>query len=129
MNHQSETESRQIDIEMFLDPARSFHHPRQVLSDIDLTSAEKLSILVIWAKQISAASAIPELYFKSDNRIPFDDVVEAIDELHDHSDRLGVAASSFQAQLIENHSTGSGRRVSRQRPRSIPILIGGKIVS
>jgi hypothetical protein len=67
-----------LDLEIFLDPAKAIGHPRDVLADCDLTIAEKRSILVIWAKRICAADAIPELPTTAGSHVPFDDVIDAI---------------------------------------------------
>jgi hypothetical protein len=130
MDNKSEAEPLKIDIEIFLDPAKAFHHPRHLLSDEELTSDEKLSILVIWAKRICAEDAIPELFFTADKCVRFDDVMDAIDQL-DRRTEDNVPddpRTRIREKLRAHKSTGLESSNPWQRVRSVPILIGGKVV-
>jgi hypothetical protein len=116
-----------LDLEIFLDPANAFGHPRDVLADCDLTIGEKRSILVIWAKQICAADAIPELPTSAGSNVPFDDVIDAIRMI----DRIESRAVSIghrpeKARRIRTRKLFGCRKTHMRRPeRSIPISTSG----
>ena len=50
-----------VDLNAILHPGTVFEHPRDVLSDPDLSLAEKRAILASWASDASAIASCPSL--------------------------------------------------------------------
>ena len=71
-----------------LHPTRFFLHPRDVVRDDTLTTAEKRAILSSWASDARAIESMPALRQipGSDCVVPFDDVIDALQELDEKSD-------------------------------------------
>jgi hypothetical protein len=62
-------------------PARYFRHPREVVQDATLTTAEKRAILSSWASDACAVESTPALRELAGCAVPFDDVIDALREL------------------------------------------------
>lgn len=71
-----------------LHPTRFFRHPRDVVRDATLTTAEKRAILSSWASDACAIESTPALRQipGSDCVVRFDDVIDALQELDEKSD-------------------------------------------
>jgi hypothetical protein len=73
---------REFDLTNFLDPARAFRTPKDVVADPDLTLYEKRAILASWASDACAVEASPQLRRPpSAPVIRFDDIMDALKEL------------------------------------------------
>lgn len=71
-----------VDPDVLLHPARAFAHPRDVLTQDDLTINEKRAILASWASDACAVEAAPALRNSVDgNFVAFDDIMDALREL------------------------------------------------
>jgi hypothetical protein len=77
-----------------LHPARFFRHPRDVVRDATLTTAEKRAILSSWASDASAIESMPALRHipGSDVVVQFDDIIDALEEIDDR-DCSGIEES------------------------------------
>ncbi|HZS64123.1 MAG TPA: hypothetical protein VFA53_06455 [Xanthobacteraceae bacterium] len=66
-----------------LHPARYFRHPRDVLQADDIPIAEKRAIISSWASDACAVESAPTLRLapNSDCAIPYDDIIDALQEL------------------------------------------------
>jgi hypothetical protein len=66
-----------------LHPARYFRHPREVVQDATLSTAEKRAILSSWASDACAVESTPALreLAGSSCAVLFDDVIDALREL------------------------------------------------
>ena len=79
----------EFDLDQVLNPAAVFDHPRDVLSDPDLTRQEKRAILSAWASDACAIQGLPGLRLYRDSKTPvsFDDIVDALKSLDDNPTR------------------------------------------
>lgn len=97
-----------FDLDELLHPAQAFGHPRDVVSDPDLTLNEKRAILASWASDACAIEAAPELR-KSPSGPPvhFDDIMDALRTL----DRQAAASLGDRERRKARRRTifGSGR--------------------
>lgn len=77
-----------FDLEAIFHPGAVYDHPRDVLADKGLTTAEKRSILASWASDAAAVSSCPSLRYIPGQRRPvsIDEVLEALSSL-DHRPR------------------------------------------
>jgi hypothetical protein len=75
----------EFDLDKVLNPAAVFAHPRDVLSDPDLTKQEKRAILSSWASDACAVDSMPGLRQRPGGAAPvsFDDIVDALRSLDD----------------------------------------------
>jgi hypothetical protein len=75
----------EFDLDRLLNPAAIFDHPRDVLSDADLTKQEKRAILSSWASDACAVDSDPTLRKPpgATRPVSFDDIVEALRSLDD----------------------------------------------
>jgi len=66
-----------------LHPERAFAHPRDVVTDPDLTLSEKRAILASWASDASAVEAAPALRLGPgcSRPVPVDDILDALRSL------------------------------------------------
>jgi hypothetical protein len=80
-----------------LQPARFFRHPRDVVRDARLTTAEKRAILSSWASDASAIESMPALRQipGSDFVVRFDDVIDALEELDQEADGRDCSGIEF----------------------------------
>ncbi len=73
------TESRALEIDALLHPARAFRHPQDVVRDPDLTIYEKRAILSSWASDACAVEGVPELREPAGlGQVKFDDIMDAL---------------------------------------------------
>jgi hypothetical protein len=68
------------ELERLLQPTRYFQHPRDVVRDAILTTAEKRAILSSWASDASAVESMPALrqILGSGHVVKFDEVIDAL---------------------------------------------------
>jgi hypothetical protein len=69
-----------LELDDLLHPAGAFSHPRDVVSDPDLTLNEKRAILASWASDACAMEAAPALRSPPgcSRPVPVDDILEAL---------------------------------------------------
>jgi hypothetical protein len=74
-----------------LQPARFFRHPRDVVRDVTLTTAEKRAILSSWASDACAVESMPALRQMPGSGcvVRFDDVIDALRDLDGKPDDIG----------------------------------------
>jgi hypothetical protein len=79
------------EFERLLQPARYFQHPRDVVRDDTLTTAEKRAILSSWASDACAVESMPALrhILGSGHIVKFDEVIDALQELDGKADDIG----------------------------------------
>jgi hypothetical protein len=80
------------ELERLLQPTRYFQHPRDVVRDAILTTAEKRAILSSWASDASAVESMPALrqILGSGHVVKFDEVIDALQELDGKADDIGM---------------------------------------
>ena len=80
------------ELERLLQPTRYFQHPRDVVRDAILTTAEKRAILSSWASDACAVESTPELRQipASGRVVKFDEVIDALQELDGKAGDVGV---------------------------------------
>jgi hypothetical protein len=103
--------TRTFDIDQFLHPARAFQTPAQVLSDPDLTLAEKRAVLASWASDACAVEASPEL------RQPPNGPIVTYDEIMDALRALDSEAAKRQPPDYEKLVTRARRLKDVFQPR------------
>jgi hypothetical protein len=100
-----------------LQPARYFRHPRDVVRDATLTTAEKRAILSSWASDACAVESMPALRQMPGSGcvVGFDDVIDALRELDGKPNDIGGVEGAQQRRRdrrrggdSEGGSTGSG---------------------
>jgi hypothetical protein len=103
------------DLEVLLNPARAFEHPMKVVSDPDLTLAEKRAILASWASDACAVEAAPALRRPpgSGRAVEFDDVMDALRVLDRQAG--GKPPPHYRRVLARRRPGVFGRR-SQARP-------------
>ena len=79
-----------VELERLIQPARHFRHPRDVVRDATLTTAEKRAILSSWASDACAVESMPALRQMRDSGciVRFDDVIDALRELDGKPDSV-----------------------------------------
>src|SRR5262249_17315979 len=82
-------DQRDPDLDAFLRPAQAFEHPMKVVTDPDLTVAEKRAILTAWASDACAVEAEPALRQApgSPRQVEFDDVMDTLRTLDRQGER------------------------------------------
>jgi hypothetical protein len=80
-----------VEFERLLQPTRYFQHPRDVVRDDTLTTAEKRAILSSWASDASAVESMPALrqILGSGRVVKFDEVIDALQELDGKANDIG----------------------------------------
>ncbi len=80
------------ELERLLQPARYFRHPRDVVGDATLTTAEKRAILSSWASDACAIESMPALRQipASGRVVKFDEVIDALPELDGKAGDIGM---------------------------------------
>ena len=80
------------ELERLLQPTRYFQHPRDVVRDAILTTAEKRAILSSWASDASAVESMPALrqILGSGHIVKFDEVIDALQELDGKAGDIGM---------------------------------------
>jgi hypothetical protein len=83
------------ELERLLQPARYFRHPRDVVGDATLTTAEKRAILSSWASDACAIESVPTLRQipASGRVVKFDEVIDALQELDGKAGDIGMEES------------------------------------
>ncbi len=81
-----------IEIERLVQPARHFRHPRDVVQDATLTTAEKRAILSSWASDACVIESMPALRQipASGHVVKFDEVIDALQELDGKAGDIGM---------------------------------------
>jgi hypothetical protein len=81
-----------VELERLIQPARHFRHPRDVVRDATLTTAEKRAILSSWASDASAIESMPALRQipASGRVVKFDEVIDALQELDGKAGDIGM---------------------------------------
>lgn len=86
-----------LDLDVLLHPARAFSHPRDVLTDPDLTTNEKRAILASWASDACAVEAAPALRNPPGGpTIAFDDIMDALRQLDDEARQAPRATPHYR---------------------------------
>jgi len=80
------------ELERLLQPTRYFQHPRDVVRDAILTTAEKRAILSSWASDACAVESMPALrqILGSGHVVKFDEVIDALQELDGKAGDIGM---------------------------------------
>jgi hypothetical protein len=81
-----------VELERLIQPARHFRHPRDVVRDATLTTAEKRAILSSWASDACAIESMPALRQipASGRVVKFDEVIDALQELDGQAGDIGM---------------------------------------
>jgi len=81
-----------VELERLIQPARHFRHPRDVVRDAILTTAEKRAILSSWASDACAIESMPALRQipASGRVVKFDEVIDALQELDGKAGDIGM---------------------------------------
>ena len=81
-----------VELERLIQPARHFRHPRDVVRDATLTTAEKRAILSSWASDACAIESMPALRQipASGRVVKFDEVIDALQELDGKAGDIGI---------------------------------------
>jgi hypothetical protein len=81
-----------VELERLIQPARHFRHPRDVVRDATLTTAEKRAILSSWASDACAIESMPALRQipASGRVVKFDEVIDALQELDGNAGDIGM---------------------------------------
>jgi hypothetical protein len=84
-----------------LHPERAFAHPRDVVTDPDLTLSEKRAILASWASDASAVEAAPALRLGPgcSRPVPVDDILDALRALDKEAHEKTVEISWLRRQV------------------------------
>ncbi|WFU11600.1 hypothetical protein QA646_24740 (plasmid) [Rhizobium sp. CB3090] len=94
-----------------LHPAMHFGHPREVLTDENISKDEKQAILASWASDISAIESIPALrrYPGMSQIVSYDEVLAALKALDDDD----------QCRVTQNSSPSiDTKKTNRRRPQA-----------
>lgn len=83
------------ELERLLQPTRYFQHPRDVVRDDTLTTAEKRAILSSWASDASAVESMPTLrhILGSVHIVKLDELIDALQELDGRAGDMGMEES------------------------------------
>ena len=74
-----------FDLDAIFHPGEVYAHPRDVLADKGLTTAEKRSILASWASDAAAVASCPSLRAKPGGQpVSIDEILEALSALDHH---------------------------------------------
>ncbi|ETR74909.1 hypothetical protein X566_19140 [Afipia sp. P52-10] len=101
-----------LNLDSLLHPAAAFDHPRDVLSDPDLTLNEKRAILASWASDACAVEAAPALRQTPDGKkvVRFDDIIEALRELDREARVAPMPARNYRRVLEKERGLFKFRR-------------------
>src|ERR1051325_1502776 len=79
----------ELELDQILHPASIFDHPRDVLTDPDLSIQEKRAILSSWASDACAVEEMPTVRHPPGAKRPVsvDEIVDALRSLDDDPDR------------------------------------------
>lgn len=89
------------ELEALLHPAGAFDHPRDVVTDPELTVNEKRAILASWASDACALETMPTMRCPPGGTRPvsIDEILEALRELDREAQARTVDASRYRRQL------------------------------
>ena len=83
MEQSLQTKKTAFNIDALLHPSRAFRHPMDVVRDIDMTVAEKRSVLASWASDACTIGSNPALgAAATGNAVNYDDIIDALQSLH-----------------------------------------------
>ena len=95
------------DFDALVHPSQFFEHPRDVVSDPDLSLNEKRSILASWASDACAIEAAPALRKIPTGRVvPFDEIMDAMRTL----DNEFIAAQRTRSSSAKSQSVNRRTR-------------------
>jgi hypothetical protein len=99
-----------LDLDSLLHPAQAFAHPKDVVSDFDLTLNEKRAILASWASDACAVEAVPSLRHPPGAKRPvsFDEVMDALRALDKEVRKSGRVAGTHRVLDRTRKREGSG---------------------
>jgi hypothetical protein len=101
------------DLDGLVHPSQVFDHPRDVLSDPDLSLNEKRAILASWASDACAIEASPALRRTPNGGVvTFDDIMDALGSL----DREFAAAKSLRPELAKKTQSRRGKQSGMSGP-------------
>jgi hypothetical protein len=103
------------DFDGLVHPSQVFEHPRDVVSDPDLTLNEKRAILASWASDACAIEAAPTLRKTPTGRLV------SFSEIMDAMRALDQAASSQQTRRTSPKSSVNYRRMSGPGNQGAPL--------
>jgi hypothetical protein len=86
---------RELELDELLHPAHAFDHPRDVVSDPDLTLNEKRAILASWASDACAVEAAPAL-----RQAPGGARIVSVDEILESLRTLDRDAQQASANVV-----------------------------
>jgi hypothetical protein len=100
------------DFEGLVHPSQCYEHPRDVVSDPDLSLNEKRAILASWASDACAIEAAPALRKTPTGRaVPFDEIMDAMLALDEEVAAARSAPSSVKSSSISRRSMrGAGNQ-------------------
>jgi hypothetical protein len=105
------------DFDALVRPSQVFGHPKDVVSDADLSLNEKRAILASWASDASAVEAAPALRKTPSGRVvSFDEIMGAMRAL----DREFLAAQPARPNPMKA-STASLRQMRGPRSHGAPL--------
>jgi hypothetical protein len=100
------------DFDELAHPSEVFDHPREVVSDPDLSLNEKRAILASWASDACAIEAAPALRQTPGGRVvPFDEIMDA------------MRALDGEVAAVQSLRWGSGQKTPRPVKRR---MLGGQ---
>lgn len=105
------------DFDALVSPSQVFDHPREVVSDPDLSLNEKRAILASWASDACAIEAAPELRKTSAGAVvSFDEIMDALRAL----DKELFATPSTRSKSAKSRSVNR-RRMSGPGDQGAPL--------
>src|SRR3954452_15791239 len=94
------------DFDGLVHPSQVFEHPRDVVSDPDLSLNEKRAILASWASDACAIEAAPALRKTPTGRVvPFDEIMDAMRALDEEIAAAKSARSNTKSPSISRRTT------------------------
>ena len=107
----------ELDLDDLLHPAQAFAHPRDVVSDPDLTINEKRAVLASWASDACAVEAAPALRRTpgTGDAVSVDEILEALRALDkEANDAVGPVMRSKREARRRAFETFRLRRARRR---------------
>ena len=107
----------EFELDRVLNPAAIFNHPREVLSDPDLTREEKRAILSSWASDACAVESSPTLRQPPGANTPvtFDEIVDALRALDDDPNPPRPGGVPMRLRRAQRRRRGSPHNPSGAR--------------
>src|SRR5690242_10722459 len=103
------------DFDRLVHPSQVFEHPRDVVSDPDLTLNEKRAILASWASDACAIEAAPELRAAGANIVRWDDIMDALRCLDREGEKYGKPLPHYKRVLAGRSALTPALVRSRKR--------------